>query len=171
MSIEKTIERLFQMSDEVWQKHANPWSVWTRYFCLPLLSLAVWSRIWIGWACLVPTTVVCLWVWLNPRVFWKPNSTDNWASKAVLGERVLLKHPKLEIPRHHRAAIGILKTVIFIGFLLTIYGLAVLHLWLTVLGTVIVILGKTWFLDRMVWLYQDLRKEDIDYQNWLYRKP
>jgi len=171
MSIEKTTEKLFQMSDEVWKRHANPWSVWTRYSCLPLLCFAVWSRIWIGWMCLVPIIAVCLWIWLNPRVFGKPNSTHNWASKAVLGERVLLKHPKSEIPSHHQTAIGILKLVTFIGFLLAVYGLVVLHSWLTILGTAITILGKTWFLDRMVWLYQDLCAENSEYQSWLYPKP
>ena len=84
---------------------------------------------------------------------------------------MLLKHPKTEIPSHHRTAIGILKMVTFIGFLLAVYGLVVLHSWLVILGTVITILGKTWFLDRMVWLYQDLCAERIEYQRWLYRKP
>ncbi len=118
--------------------------------------------------CLVPILAVCLWMWLNPRVFGKPRSTKNWASKAVLGERVWLEHPKSEIPGHHLMAISILKVVTSLGFLLAVYGLVVLHLWLAILGTVIVILGKTWFLDRMVWLYQDLYLERREYQSWLY---
>jgi len=101
-------------------------------------------------------------------VFGKPKSTHNWASKAVLGERVFLKHPKSEIPSHHQTAIGILKMVTFIGFLLAVYGLVILHSWLAILGTVITILGKTWFLYRMVWLYQDLGGENSEYQSWLY---
>jgi hypothetical protein len=80
----------------------------------------------------------------------------------------LLKHPKAEIPRHHRTAIGILKLVISAGFLLAVYGLVALHLWLAIFGTVITILGKTWFLDRMVWLYQDMCEENSEYQGWLY---
>jgi hypothetical protein len=40
--------------------------------------------------------------------------------------------------------------------------------WLAILGVVITILGKTWFLDRMVWLYQDLCAENSEYQSWLY---
>jgi hypothetical protein len=168
MSIENTTEKLFQMSEEVWQRHSNPWSVWTRYPCLPLLCFAVWSRAWIGWMCIIPTTVICLWIWLNPRAFGKPKSTNNWASKAVLGERILLKHPKSDIPSHHKTSIGILKLTTFIGFLLAVSGLVFLHIWLTILGTVITILGKSWFLDRMVWLYQDLSAESKEYQSWLY---
>jgi hypothetical protein len=168
MSIEKTTEKLFGMSEEVWRRHTNPWSVWTRYSCLPLLCFAVWSRVWIGGLCIIPIALICLWIWLNPRVFGKPKSTNNWASKAVLGERVLLNHPKSDLPGHHKRSIAILKMVIFIGFLMAVTGLVVLHMWLTILGTVITILGKTWFLDRMVWLYQDLSAESNEYQSWLY---
>lgn len=28
------------------------------------------------------------------------------------------------------------------------------------------IIGKSWFLDRMVWLYQDLKDENELYQSW-----
>ncbi|WP_377193710.1 DUF6653 family protein [Ruegeria meonggei] len=39
------------MKDEVWLRHANPWSVWARVLTpLPLLALAIWSRAWIGYA-------------------------------------------------------------------------------------------------------------------------
>jgi hypothetical protein len=118
--------------------------------------------------CLLPIGVVCLWIWLNPRVFGKPKSTDNWASRAVLGERILLAHPKSGVPRHHRSAIGVLKLITFVGFVVAVYGLAVLHVWAAVFGTAVTILGKTWFLDRMVWLYQDLCDENPEYGSWLY---
>jgi hypothetical protein len=168
MGIENTAAKVFQMTDSVWERHANPWSVWTRFLCLPLLALTVWSRIWIGWACVIPIGLVCLWIWLNPRVFGKPRSTDHWASRAVLGERVFLKHSKSDIPKHHLRAIRILNLITFTGFALTIYGLVVFHVELTFIGTVITILGKTWFLDRMVWLYQDLAQESEEYLSWLY---
>ena len=130
--------------------------------------LAVWSRIWIVWFAIFPIAVVCLWVWLNPRIFGVPQSTDNWASRAVLGERVLLLHNKSEIPNHHIKAILVLKIIISIGFVLAVYGIAVFDIELAIFGTVITILGKTWFLDRMVWLFQDLQHKNITYQSWLY---
>ena len=154
MRIEQRAAKLFQMSDEVWERHANPWSVWTRYSGLPLFVAAIWSRVWLGWWCLLPIAGVIVWVWLNPRLFSKPKSTDNWASQAVLGERILLEHSE-EIATHHLKMIQVLKAIMTVGTLFTVYGLIVLHFWLTILGIVIVILGKSWFLDRMVWLYQD----------------
>jgi hypothetical protein len=115
MKIEKTAEKLFQMSDEVWQRHVNPWSVWTRYLGLPLLCIAIWARVWMGWMCLVPVTAVCFWIWINPRVFGNPHSTNNWASKAVLGERVFLDTSKAKIPEHHLKIISVLKIIMSIG--------------------------------------------------------
>ena len=63
------IAQAFAMSDEVWARHANPWSVWTRFSILPLLVAAIWSRVWIGRWALLPTAAVVLWAWLNPRLF------------------------------------------------------------------------------------------------------
>ncbi|MDF5751760.1 DUF6653 family protein [Spongiactinospora sp. TRM90649] len=58
----------FRMTDEAWRRHANPWSVWTRFAAIPAMILAVWSRDWIGWWSLVPIAVVIVWLWLNPQV-------------------------------------------------------------------------------------------------------
>lgn len=59
---------LFQMTDDVWARHANPWSGWTRYSGLPLLILAIWSRVWWGWGAIAPILLVVLWIWLNPLI-------------------------------------------------------------------------------------------------------
>ncbi len=168
MGIEERAAKFFKMSDRVWERHANPWSVWTRYPCLPLLALAVWSRVWVGWLSVIPIVLVCLWIWINPRVFNRPKSNDHWASRAVLGERAFLKHPRSEVPGHHLRVIRNLNIITFAGFLLAIYGLVVLDVSMTVFGTIVTMLGKTWFLDRMVWLFQDLSSDDNEYSSWLY---
>ena len=49
MTLERKVAKVFNLTDDNWMKHANPWSVWTRYSVLPLIVLAFWSRIWIGW--------------------------------------------------------------------------------------------------------------------------
>ena len=84
MTIERKIASLFNLTDENWMKHSNPISVWTRYSVLPIIVIAFWSRIWIGWWCLVPGLIALLWMFFNPVLFKKPKSTKNWASKAVL---------------------------------------------------------------------------------------
>ena len=168
MNYARNIADFFQMTDEVWESHANPWSVWTRYFSFPLLIVAIWSRVWWGSFAIAPTVTILLWIWLNPRFFPKPSTTQNWASKAVFGERVWLDRKKIPIPKHHDPVIILTNTISTIGFLICIWGSISLNIWPTLLGLSWVILGKTWFLDRMVWLYEEMKEKHPQYRDWLY---
>ncbi len=168
MGLEHSLARAFQMSPEVWARHANPLSVWTRYAALPVLIFAIWSRAWIGWWSVLPVIVVLVWLWLNPRVFSRPSSTRNWASKAVLGERVWLNRKEIPIPGHHNNAIVVLNIITGVGSLVLIYGLIALSVLATVVGTCVVVLGKSWFLDRMVWLFDEMVEKHCSYREWLY---
>ena len=168
MGLEHSIARAFQMSPEVWARHANPLSVWTRYAALPILIVAVWSRVWIGWWSVLPIAAISVWIWLNPRVFRRPASTQNWASKAVLGERVWLNRKEIPIPSHHNNAIRVLNVVTGLGSVSLIYGLTTLNTLATVVGTCVVVLGKSWFLDRMVWLFEEMVEKHSSYREWLY---
>ena len=156
------------MDPETWSRHANPWSVWTRNTVLPLLILAFWSRIWLGLWSLPIIAGVLFWMWVNPRLFKKPESTDNWASKAVLGERVWLNRKAVPVPEYHRLAPGILSAISGIGFLFVIWGMFALEIWPTVFGAAIIYLSKLWFLDRMVWLYEDMKDATPEYRSFLY---
>jgi len=147
-------ERLMGMSDTVWERHANPLSVYSRFTALPLLALAIWSRDWIGgWAWLFVALAV-VWIWLNPRLFPPPRDLDSWASRGVLGERVFLNHPDQVASHHHRWAkilsIGALPGAIVMGV-----GLWRLNAGWVVFGTALTMLPKIWFVDRMVWVYAD----------------
>lgn len=42
------IAHFFQMDNDTWKRHANPWCFWTRLTVIPLLFLAIWSRVWLG---------------------------------------------------------------------------------------------------------------------------
>lgn len=167
MNFAQSLANLFHMTDEVWQRHTNPWSAWTRFICLPLLVIAVWSRVVIGWGAMIPTLLIIGWIWINPRFFPKPKSTRNWASKAVLGERVWLNQKKAPIPKHHKPIILWSNGINTVGFFICMFGLIKLLFWPTLLGLSWVILGKTWFLDRMVWLMEEM-KDHPQYQGWLY---
>ena len=71
-AFEKAIVKTMKMDETTWLRHASPWSVWTRFSCLPLIVMAIWSRQWLDWWALAPLTVALLWTWLNPRVFSPP---------------------------------------------------------------------------------------------------
>ncbi|MEO0645601.1 MAG: DUF6653 family protein [Cyanobacteria bacterium J06650_10] len=167
MTAMQKVADFFHMTDSVWARHANPWSVWTRYMALPVLVMAIWSRVWLGWGAVVPIAIALIWIWLNPRVFPKPQTTHHWSSKAVLGERVWLTRKQLPIPQHHNPVIAFTNMVNAVGFFICLTGLITLSAYLTVFGLSWVILGKTWFLDRMVWVYEEM-KAHLQYGQWLY---
>ena len=54
-----------------------------------------------------------------------------------------------------------------VGMILAIYGIVMLYVWPAILGIALAYLGKSWYLDRMVWLYEDM-KHIPEYKKWLY---
>ncbi|MDH7593425.1 MAG: hypothetical protein QHG99_03600 [Methanomicrobiales archaeon] len=157
MTIEHYIARILCMDEDAWLRHANPWSVILRNTVLPILVAAFWSRVWLGWWSLIPITLGLLWNWLNPRIFAAPDSLENWASRAVLGERIWLKRHNVPVPAHHRVVPHILSAIAAIGMVTIIWGVVTLDLCPVLLGMALVYSGKLWFLDRMVWLWEDMR--------------
>jgi hypothetical protein len=166
MTLERGIAALFRLDDEAWRRHANPWSVILRNTALPLLIAAFWSRAWLGWWAVAPVVAALLWTWLNPRLFPPPRSYDSWTSRAVLGERIWLNRDAVPVPAHHRRAPNILSAVGGIGMVFVAWGVLALELWPTLFGGALVYLGKLWFLDRMVWLWQDTRDATGEYRAW-----
>lgn len=151
----RAAETMMGMSDTAWERHANPWSGWSRLSILPLLAVAVWSRAWLGWWALAPVALVLAWTWLNPRLFPPPASTDNWMSHGVLGERVWLARSHDPALAHHRPVVRALTALAAFGALLLLAGLILLDLPLTTVGLVVAMLAKLWLLDRMVWVHRE----------------
>lgn len=158
MDVFKLSERLMSMDDAVWARHANPWSVYTRFTCLPLIALAIWSRVWLGWWALLPLALALFWTWYNPRAFPPSTRRDGWAFKGTRGERRFLDRKRTAVPSHHETMATILTALSAGGGLVLIYGLAALDGWATLCGLSITILAKTWFVDRMVWLDDEVGK-------------
>ena len=54
-SMEQRMARTFGLEgDGAWQRHANPWSVYTRIPGPAALVAAIWTYAWIGWWSLIP---------------------------------------------------------------------------------------------------------------------
>lgn len=149
-------ERAMGMSDTVWLRHANPASGWSRFAILPLLALAVWSRVWIGWWAGLPIALVIVWTFVNPRAFAPPRNFGAWMSRGVLGERLWLERAQRSLPAHHLRAARVLTAIAALGVVPFVWGLYALDPFATLLGLALTMGGKAWFLDRMVWLHADI---------------
>lgn len=148
-------EGLMGMDDQSWLSHANPLSVWTRILTpLPLLILAVWSRVWIGHGAWLAIAAVALWIWINPRLFRPPATFESWSARGVLGERLFLRH-RAGLPAHHLRAARLLTAISALGILPLVWGLWQLDLGWAVAGAILISGAKTWFVDRMVWIWDD----------------
>ena len=168
-TMEKRVADLFGLRGDAWMRHANKWSVWSRFSCVSLVAIAVWSREWIGWYCLVPIAATLAWTWFNPRLFGVPASTKNWASKGVFGERIWSERRTIQIPDQFASRVPNLANAFScIGLPMLVYGLIALDVWLVVAGIIIIHGGKLWFIDRMVLLFEDMKDRDADYASWEY---
>lgn len=167
----QALERLMMMDEATWERHANPWSVWTRVPILPALCLAVWSRVWIGWWCLVPVAALVAWTWVNPRAFPPPATTASWAARAVMGERIWLARRSVPIPAHHAASAGVLTGLSALGLGPLLWGLWALDPWALAAGLVLATGAKLWFCDRMAWLWADMARVEPRYAAWARPSP
>lgn len=167
MELLPSLEKLMGMSDQTWSRHANPLSVYTRFTVLPLLSLAIYSKNWLGLYCLIPIAIALFWAWYNPRAFSIPEHTDNWASKGTFGERIYLRKAELNIPEHHLKVARFLILLSFLGSILFVFSLIENDPLLIVCGNLLVAIPKAWFVDRMVWIYEDMKESDPQFQTWL----
>jgi len=166
---EGRVAHVFGLRGDAWMRHANPRSVWTRFTCLSLVVIAVWSRAWIGWYCLIPIAAASAWMWLNPRLFGVPASTRNWASRAVFGERIWLDRQNTQFPDQFTSRVpNLANAYSCIGLAMLVYGVFALDVWLTIAGIVIVHGGKLWYLDRMVLLFEDMKQRDANVASWEY---
>ncbi|GGP73984.1 DUF6653 family protein [Saccharothrix coeruleofusca] len=156
MDVTDRIAKTFHMDDEAWRRHANPWSVWTRFAAVPALLVAIWSRTWIGWWSLLPIGVVVAWLFVNPRAFPPVEHPESWASRGIYGERVWLRD-RDRVPPDHRAVLRLLVLLGLVAFGLIVWGLVALRVWPTVFGATVLILAQLWRIDRFTRLWENAR--------------
>ena len=82
-----------------------------------------------------------------------------------MGERVYLNRDKVKIPQHHKT---VLIGISSVGMILTIWAVVEYSVWGAVMGVALAYLGKSWYLDRMVWLYEDMKDQNAVYKSWEY---
>jgi hypothetical protein len=155
-AVEQRMAKAFGLDGDGWARHANPWSVYTRIPGPAALAAAIWTYAWIGWWCLIPVGLVCLWLAVNPKVFPPPRSTAHWASRSVLGETFWADRKQVPVPVRHQVAPIVLTVINTLGLPFIAWGLIVLDPWIVLFGLAVHMAGKIWFLDRMALLYDDM---------------
>jgi len=130
------------MKERTWERHSNPWSVWTRVLTNPLVYLPVWNR---SWRQAIPVGV---WFLLNPRLFPPPKDVSSWATRSVLGEQLWTRKLRADLPM----SINIFSALFFLVALYSAYARRLRDL-ITFGGLALVF--KLWFLARMVAYYDE----------------
>lgn len=145
------------MTDEAWRRHANPWSVWTRFAAIPLMLAAIWSRVWIGWWAVVPVVVVIAWLAWNPHAFRPIDEPVAWSSRGIYGERLWLQD-RSQMPAGFAVVQRIWVVGAGCGAVLVAWGLSALALWPTVFGAVLLSYGQLWRIDRLGIFYDEVTR-------------
>ncbi len=171
MPYDKLAVSLMSMSDEVWMRHANPWSGWTRIALFPFWFITLWSWTWIGWWALGPALVLSLWTWLNPRVFPRYQDDRSWITRGVLGERMFVNRQTVPVPQEHVQIAHILTGFALFFLIAAIVGFVTQTFWLALGGWLLSITCKLWFVDRMVWIYENMKDATPEYRSWRTGQP
>jgi hypothetical protein len=133
------------LSEKIWERHANPWSGWTRVLSMPVLAVGLYlHNFWILGA-------VVVWLIVNPMLFPKPKSVNNWMSKGVLGEQLYFKDGK-KLKKDLPTLLNVLNIPTFGVFLYFSWQQELVALILAGLLTMTI---KFWFIDRMVRLMDE----------------
>ncbi|WP_102794988.1 DUF6653 family protein [Bowmanella denitrificans] len=160
MTLERKLAKIFMLDDDGWERHANPLSVWTRYSVLPIFAFAGFLREWNVWMCGALIVIALAWTFFNPILFSKPKNYSSWASKSVLGERIYINRDIYKLPEHHNSPIFmVLNAISSAGVMACFWGVYKFDAPICMLGILITYLAKSWFLDRMVWLFNDVNSD------------
>ena len=141
---------MYIQNNDTWKKHSNPWSGWTRVAATPFLYHALWLR--------NPYYLVAVTIFLaiNPRLFSAPKKTTNWMSKGVIGEKI---YTSALITKDFISTT--LCILMALSSSILIYAVWTHDLLLSVLLFVLSMTFKFWYLDRMVFLYEESRGRTV----------
>jgi len=134
------------LGKEGWKRHANPWSVYTRFAAIPAGVLAGWSRVWIDWWAALPLALVIIWLVINPFVFRPMDKPTHWISKGILGEPLWLEGSPVFAP--HRNVLRILLAFGIVGMISMFAGVIWLNPWAAVSGALLVTITQVWRIKR-----------------------
>ncbi len=86
-----------------------------------------------------------------------------------MGERVYINRDKIDLPEHHKLALfKILNMISSLGMLLSTWAIVYYSVWGAIVRVTLAYLEKSWYLNRTVWLYEDMREVNEEYKSWYF---
>lgn len=137
--------------DEMWRRHANRWSVYTRFAAIPAAIAAGWSRVWLDWWAVVPIGSVVLWLIVNPFIFKPIDTPAHWIEKGILGERLWLG--RSEAATVYKWSLRMLLLLGLVGLAGMVAGIVTLNPWLAIGGAVVVMVAQIVRIRRFADVY------------------
>src|SRR3989339_805362 len=98
------------LTEKTWERHANPWSGWSRVLSMPALAAGLYLH---NWWILGATGI---WLIVNPMLFPKPKNVDSWMSRGVRGEQVYYKAGK-KFKKDLPTLLNVLNVPVFFMFI------------------------------------------------------
>jgi hypothetical protein len=135
---------------------------------LPLPVASTWSRVWLGWWCIVPLLLSVIWLFINPLFFAPPRSTSTGRpspfSESGSGSIAHVLPPgRFPVPCASACAV-----VPGLGLVPLVYGFIAFDAVATLTGVSTVEGGKLWYLDRMARLFDEVELRRPEVARWEY---
>ena len=130
------------LPENVWERHSNPKSGWTRLAAYPVLVFALYARNWRLFLATVAFTA------LNPILFAAPESpSDDWMSRVVRAEREWTDAGNPLFGTGFPQVLNLLQLPVFCYNLYAAYRRYPLR---TLLATIATMTLKLWFVAELV---------------------
>jgi len=155
MGFEARLAKAFGLDEAGWDRHANPWSGWSRLITgWPVIIAVGWSRLWIGWWAVPLALIAVFWLWRNPLSFPPARDDSHWMSRAVWGERLWIRREGLE-----EAGLAVWKfhgwnVLAGLGAAVAIYGIVMFDVIACFSGALASFFAKIGFVARCETLYR-----------------
>ena len=160
MGYEARLAKVFGLDEAGWDRHANPWSGWSRLITgWPVIIAVGWSRLWIGWWAVPLALIAAFWLWRNPLSFPPARDDSHWMSRAVWGERLWIWRGEKDGGGLEEAGLAVWKfhgwnVLAGLGALVAIYGIVMFDVIACFSGALASFFAKIGFVARCETLYR-----------------
>ena len=85
-----------------------------------------------------------------------------------MGERIWMREGRRFPAGQHPRVFYVLMATSLVNLVALVWGIVSSDIVLTIIGTINVLIAKSWSNDRMVWLFTERSRENEEYRKWLY---